>query len=62
MVRYIIGYVIFGNGTTLTLPSNGYIYIYIERERERERERDEADKYKWQQNLRTCGFFGYYLY
>ena len=52
MVRYIIGYVIFGNGTTLTLPSNGYIYIYI----------DEADKYKWQQNLRTCGFFGYYLY
>ena len=43
MVRYIIGYVIFGNGTTLTLPSNGYIYIYI----------DEADKYKWQQNLRT---------
>ena len=56
MVRYIIGYVIFGNGTTLTLPSNGYIYIYIYIYI------DEADKYKWQQNLRTCGFFGYYLY
>ena len=54
MVRYIIGYVIFGNGTTLTLPSNGYIYIYIYMY--------EEDKYKWQQNLRTCGFFGYYLY
>ena len=49
MVRYITGYVIFRNGTTLLFQA---MDIYME----------EADKYEWQQNLRTCGFFGYYLY